>query len=301
VYSEWKLEECSFDPFRFTVPYCESFEPVGGEFGSGWIRNAYSKYGIANYYHRFKAVMSLPLNFRRFPFDEHLLKLLVMPKSQIAEYLQFVPFEEEESEKDWIKKCWKSFYLDEWYFGTNPKIEMIPNYEAEGARNSVMAFSIPVARKTHYYVWNVLWLMYFLNIITWCVFIIDSSDLSDRLGATITIFLSELAFNLIISSILPRVSYNTYFSIFFLVNYLTLALQSLEHVLSYELNQHTDNPNIAYYLDYCFVFAYFAIHTSLVIVCAFLSRAHDLKHHKAIELEIESQKKIEEADSFKQD
>jgi len=209
--------------------------------------------------------------------------------------IQYVLFDETEGD-DWLQTCWKTFSLDEWYFGAKPKIETSDDTEFEGGSVAAIMFSISVARKTHFYVWNVLWLMYFLNIITWCVFIIPPDSINDRLSVTITIFLSELAFNLIISSILPRVSYNTYFSLYFLFNYLSLALQSLEHVLSFELDDKLDNKEIAKYVDYGFILGFIVLHTVLVILCYSLSVKHNAKHKNAILQEVEQQKDEQEKD-----
>eukprot|EP01114_Cavostelium_apophysatum_P005182 TRINITY_DN1590_c0_g1_i3.p1 TRINITY_DN1590_c0_g1~~TRINITY_DN1590_c0_g1_i3.p1 ORF type:complete len:156 (-),score=50.25 TRINITY_DN1590_c0_g1_i3:14-481(-) len=131
--------------------------------------------------------------------------------------------------------------------------------------------------------------MYFLNIITWCVFIIPADALNDRISVTITIFLSELAFHLIISSVLPRVSYNTWFSLYFLVNYFSLALQSLEHVLSFELNQYV-SKNSSLYTDYGFIAGFFVIHTFLLLLATHLSRKHNKIFKLAIAAETEALK-----------
>jgi len=148
-----------------------------------------------------------------------------------------------------------------------------------------MIFVQGVARKTHYYVWNVLWLVYFLNIITWCVFIIPSDGLSDRLSVSITIFLSELAFNLIISGVLPRVSYNTWFSIYFLANYLSVALQCLEHVFVFLIATQLE-MDVAKKIDYCFACGFGVIHSVMLLFAYNISRAHNRKHKSAIELEL---------------
>jgi len=196
---------------------------------------------------------------------------------------------------DWTTICWKDFQLDEWHFGTKASLTVQNEFPFEGDYFSAITFSIPVARKTSFYVNNVLWLMYFLNMITWTVFLIAPDDIADRISVTITIFLSELAFNLIISGVLPRVSYNTWFSIYFLINYLCLALQSIEHVASYLISQHAnDGENRGQYLDWAFVISYAILHTCMAIFCTILSRHHNKKHKKAIDQENKDLNKSEE-------
>jgi len=279
-HNAWSLDDLEFKPHEFE--FVDAIE-VSDEPGNHWIRNAYSKYGIAQYYQKFRVKVFQRISFRTFPFDIHRLKLAIVPKSESAEYLEYIRYDEYD-DYDWYKSIWKDFALDEWYFSTDTTMDWNKSISYHGEEKTAMIFTQGVARKTHYYVWNVLWLVYFLNIITWCVFIISPDDLSDRLSVSITIFLSELAFNLIISGVLPRVSYNTWFSIYFLVNYLSIALQCIESVFVYLLQEYVD-INRVMRIDYSFAVLFVIIHTLLLIGAYFVSRKHDSTHQVAIELE----------------
>jgi len=271
------LEECEVKPFMFDFVDALDVQ-AESESKFYWIRNGMSKYGIAQFIQKYRVKVFQNLSFRQFPFDCHSLSLTIIPKVEVGSELEFYPYDGEMCDPDWYKRAWKGFSLDEWNFTDSTTMTWQNNvsYHGEAAKPS-MIFSTVVARKVHYYVWNVMWLVYFLNIITWCVFIVPSDSLSDRLSVTITIFLSELAFNLIIAGVLPRVPYNTHFSIFFLINYLSIALQSLEHVFVYLLATH-NYGDVAKKIDYSFALGFGIMNTLLVLTAYFLSRRFHLQH-----------------------
>ncbi|KAK3587514.1 hypothetical protein CHS0354_003656 [Potamilus streckersoni] len=81
-----------------------------------------------------------------------------------------------------------------------------------------------VARKTGYFIWNIVFTMVGLDFslsgtellivcLTFSAFTIDSSS-SDRLAVNITLFLTAIAFKLVVKQSLPTISYLTYLDVY---------------------------------------------------------------------------------------
>jgi len=100
-----------------------------------------------------------------------------------------------------------------------------------------------------------------LAIMSWAIFIIPPDILNDRLQVSITLFLALVAFNFVISEIIPKISYSTKLSQYFIANYTFLMLNGMESVVSFLIFKYYA-LSAALYLDWAAI-AVFAITSSL--------------------------------------
>ncbi|XP_041370704.1 cys-loop ligand-gated ion channel-like [Gigantopelta aegis] len=98
---------------------------------------------------------------------------------------------------------------------------------ASTATHPVMLMQTRVRRKFGFFFWNVVVIVTLILALTFGGLSIDANN-PDRMGLTITLFLTSVAFKLVIKSTLPTISYLTYLDIYMLGNLLFLALQSAE-------------------------------------------------------------------------
>ena len=75
------------------------------------------------------------------------------------------------------------------------------------------------------------------------------SELPDRTGTSVTLFLAAVAFNFVIGSSLPKISYNTRLDEYLLVSYLLITLSVLENVLAYQFYARIPNHQLALNFD----------------------------------------------------
>jgi len=97
-----------------------------------------------------------------------------------------------------------------------------------------------VKRKPRYYITNVFAICALLIAMGWGIFIIPPLKLDARLAYAIVLFLSVLALNLVITSIIPRVSYGTKLSAYFNVAYIATAFGVFQSIASFLVSNYAN-------------------------------------------------------------
>ncbi|CAD5114966.1 DgyrCDS3996 [Dimorphilus gyrociliatus] len=92
---------------------------------------------------------------------------------------------------------------------------------------SKITLTCHVARKAGYFFWNVALIMFCITSLTFCSFTVDKESPKDRLGITLTLLLTSVAFKMVVSRSLPTISYLTSLDIYILINMMILVVQSI--------------------------------------------------------------------------
>jgi hypothetical protein len=230
--------------FKYWKPQIEimndiDMQPVLPDGGSYYIRSEYSKYGIMNWYQRYKGNIRLDQDLREFPFDRQTVKIKFGCTLWSADVITLVDFTPPET---------KALYsvgmnFTEWELVSDPKVNELVEESIEDHREiSYLEVEFNIRRKANYYLTHVVFLVYLINVMCWTVFTIGS-DVSDRLSLDITLFLALVALNFVVIGFIPKVSYPTTLSNYFVVSYAMITLATLHNVVIYFLSNYYCDPN----------------------------------------------------------
>lgn len=204
--------------------------------GSFYIRNEYRRWGIVNWYQRYRGKLALDLQLHSFPFDEQAVAIRFGMTLFGAENILLMDRTDPKVVESFDKTVDS---LHEWsLFGTSHVKDLLVFNEEDQRDISYLEYSVPVKRRTPYYIWNVFVLVYLLSILNWWVLLIDPEVLNDRLQICITCFLALVAFNFVIAESLPRISHSTYISQYFLLNYAMIALIAVESAVVFLVGRY---------------------------------------------------------------
>ncbi|XP_013383172.1 gamma-aminobutyric acid receptor subunit pi [Lingula anatina] len=73
---------------------------------------------------------------------------------------------------------------------------------------------VQVTRRAGFYFWNVFLVLFCIMLLTFASFTVNRASPNDRLGVTLTLLLTSVAFKFIVTSSLPAVSYLTFLDLF---------------------------------------------------------------------------------------
>ncbi|XP_052248474.1 uncharacterized protein LOC127856368 isoform X2 [Dreissena polymorpha] len=85
-----------------------------------------------------------------------------------------------------------------------------------------------VARKVGYFGWNIVFIMLLINSLTFAAYAIEYTS-PDRLMVTITLFLTAVAFKLVVKQSLPTISYLTYLDEYVIASLIFLGMQAAQN------------------------------------------------------------------------
>ena len=89
-------------------------------------------------------------------------------------------------------------------------------------------FEIDVARRSSFYLYKVFIPLLLMVFLSWAVFWIEASDLSNQIQVAVTTILTVIAFAFAISATMPRLPYLTYIDAFFLECYIYVFIAVVE-------------------------------------------------------------------------
>ncbi|XP_013419513.1 uncharacterized protein LOC106180157 [Lingula anatina] len=152
------------------------------------------------------------LELNEFPFDHQDLTIRLSSDWPIKQ----IEFEKDMSIKDAIRTDQFSGQ-QEWKLYPHLICEPVtPWKEKSAAHNQYPLYNITlqVKRKPGFYMWNVILVMFCIMLLTISSFTVEASAPADRLGVTLTLLLTSVAFKFVVSQQLPAVSYLTYLDIY---------------------------------------------------------------------------------------
>jgi len=173
-------------------------------------------------------------NLRNFPFDlqTNIVKFGTPSWSDDAIHLEDITAR---STLDHFKD---GIDLTEWKLVRRPRVESLVEFNFEDERNiSYIAIHIDLRRRSEFYLFYIVALIFLCDVLLWCIFFVNPDSLSDRLSLMITLFLALVALNFAVAELLPKVSYTTKLTQYFVVNYACISLSGIQCVVNYHINK----------------------------------------------------------------
>jgi len=176
----------------------------------GWIR----------WEKRYTGIFSQELKLEHFPWDNQALRIRIrMPnKSDRYRYFKAEP-ESKRKMKQWVT-------LAEWDIYQS-KVDLSMTKDGKGEYTII----IPTLRKSGYYVRDVMMVTTGICLLSFSAFAMPVTDLADRMSVLLTVLLTAIAFKLVISDSLPKISYWTELDVYMNFNFFLLFVISVENTL----------------------------------------------------------------------
>jgi len=180
--------------------------------------------GTVRYAERLLVMLSSKFVLRRFPFDEQRLVVIIHPFLVDGPHIKF----KLDNTSTWTASEFKSYSsLAQWnMISLSSKLLAAPTYG--GLTMPEARFQIDVKRRSSFYLWKVFLPLLLMVFLSWAVFWIEASDLSNQITVAVTTILTVIAFAFAISATMPRLPYLTYIDAFFLECYIYVFLAVVE-------------------------------------------------------------------------
>ena len=180
--------------------------------------------GTVRFAERLVVTLSSSFHLRRFPFDQQQLLVIIHPFLADGPRLRF----ELNSESTWTASEFTSFTsLAQWHL-TGLRSQLLDVATYGGMTVPEARFEIDVTRRSSFYLWKVFIPLLLMVFLSWAVFWIEASDLSNQVQVAVTTILTVIAFAFAISATMPRLPYLTYIDAFFLECYIFVFLAVVE-------------------------------------------------------------------------
>lgn len=105
-------------------------------------------------------------------------------------------------------------------------------------RCSHFRLQVVVRRKYGYYVKKITLIVLLVVSMSWSVFFIDAAEVADRIGISTTLGLTAVAFNLVASDALPRVTYMTRMDSYLTTCFVAIVFTVFENVAVYLVDKY---------------------------------------------------------------
>ncbi|MEA5469614.1 hypothetical protein [Spirulina sp. 06S082] len=218
--------------------------------------------GTIEYQERFFITLASEFEMRRFPFDTQKLLLELESFAWSSDYLVF------QVEEDFIGFS-SEFSIPEWKI-----INIEEHLETKrGLRDkndfSQLVAEITVQRDPGSYITKIIIPMITIVGISWSVFWMIGDGLADRLGVSFTGVLTIVAYQFIVSDILPNHIYNTFLDGLILLSFVMLVLTIIENITVNMLclqGKETSANSIDHFCRWLFPVAYLVFLSILALI-----------------------------------
>lgn len=156
--------------------------------------------GLVNYRQRIYGTFSAPMDLRRFPFDSQTLGLRLISPHSPAEVLLV-------SDRSLFSRA-DDLSLTNWRAGqpqaVSGEYEVVP-----GVSVTELKVTLPVQRRSAYYLWTMIAPMCIVVFMSWAVFWLSPQHIAPRVGLAATSMLTLIALRLALGRTLPPIPYLT--------------------------------------------------------------------------------------------
>lgn len=234
--ARWVDKRLAFDPAEVGTDekiYQGSYQ-FAEVFGGWWpplvLRNESGRYergevllsvgsdGRVTYVEELQALAEVNFDLRRIPFDRQRFEIEFEVLGYGSDRVRLRP--------DTARTSLGETTLSQWRLeGVEARVrEADPAYLGDPGRPvSAILFEYPAVRSPSYVLRLVVFPIMLFVALSWSVFWMDRSSLGDRMDISFIGILTVVAFQILVSDRLPRLSYFTIISTFMYVTYLTLA------------------------------------------------------------------------------
>jgi hypothetical protein len=234
----WQDERLQFDPIEAgTEELVYQGDYQFSEIGTGWwpqlfLRNesgGYERQGVllrvrpdgqVRYEEEVRAIAEVELKLRRIPFDEQEFTFYFEPLGFDASEVLLEPA------PDWTSTRSDNVSVRQWSFGPITSVALEDAVLMQSGRvvvTTVVGFTIPASRRPGFLLRVIVIPLLILVALSWSVFWMASSQLSDRMAISFLGILTVVAFQIVVSEMLPRIPNFTILSSFLLISYLFLV------------------------------------------------------------------------------
>jgi len=164
------------------------------------------------------------LDFRRFPFDDQTLQVLVESLAYPSDEVRL------RAETDFTGFD-PGFEVPEWSVDDLTVASLAVKRPQEDRDYDRLAFGIHLHRHRGYYLWKIMLPIMVIVMISWVVFWMSEEMLGRRAGVSATGMLTVIAYQFVVGGFLPRLPYQTTLDWFMLVSLLAIAATMLVNLL----------------------------------------------------------------------
>lgn len=166
---------------------------------------------------RFNAEIETLINVRRFPFDEQTLKISFIPFTRGYRQVQFVV-------TPTMEGIAPNAHLSEWKLLSYSGKVTTTSSIVIGKDIPTYVFSIKYKREWMFYLVELLFPLFIIVLLSWGVFWLTDQAAINAVAVTFMALLTIVAFQWLVTSSIPRVSYLTFFKSFVLFSYIIVGL-----------------------------------------------------------------------------
>ena len=177
-----------------------------------------SPQGSVTYVEELQAVAEADMDLRRIPFDRQRFEIMFEVLGYGIDRVRLNPDSSRTGLDETTLTQWRLEGVEVSTAARDPAY-----LGDEGQLLSTIAFAYPVTRSPRYLLRLVFFPIMILIALSWAVFWMDRESLGDRMDISFIGILTVVAFQIVVSDQLPRISYFTIMSSFMYISYLTLA------------------------------------------------------------------------------
>ena len=190
--------------------------------------------GQVTYRQRFSGELTLPLDLKDFPFDQHLLPIQVASFRYGPQEVAFRIDTQRMGESE-------DFSISDWAVQKGAA-RLDPYYFAPQARNIArLVYEQKVSRYLGYYFWRIIFPMMIIVFMSWVVFWISPKQMGTQIGVASRTILTLFAFKFALTSLLPKIPYLTRLDIFILASTIMSFLAFVEVIITSKLAEDEEN------------------------------------------------------------
>ena len=175
--------------------------------------------GNSTYVEEFQAVAEVPMDLQLIPFDRQKFEVVFESLGFDASDVLLVADLDETGASEGIS-------VTQWRLESLTAEDRIYQAKFSSGREaavSVVAFESPIDRNSGFLLRVIVLPLLILVGLSWSVFWMDAESLGDRMAIAFVGILTVVAFQIVVSDMLPRIPYFTILSSFLLISYLTLV------------------------------------------------------------------------------
>jgi len=191
-----------------------------------------------------------PMDLQEFPFDKQKLPVHFISNLFTRDKLRWLPIQKKASE---ILSADVLVRLTDFAI-TSVSIrhsDFAAGYLTRYSDTSIfhqLSLILHVNRRPDYYLTRIVSVIVFLLVMAGGAFFVGPDELANRLGLSITLFLTAVAFHFVVSADLPKIAYATRLDKLLAFMYCLLFATAVEHVIA---NRLTRTYSVSYVSDTC--------------------------------------------------
>jgi len=189
-----------------------------GRFESQGVVLRVSPEGVVSYAEQLQAIAEVKMDLRRLPFDRQRFGVTFELLGFDLDEVRLRPDPERTGYGETTLSQWRIDGV-ETVSTTDEPVYM----NGEETRISAISFYFPATRSPRFLLQLIVFPIMILVALSWSVFWMDRESLGSRMDISFIGILTVVAFQIVVSDRMPRISYTTILSSFMYVSYLTLA------------------------------------------------------------------------------